>query len=168
MAKPLRDNVGIALFNARGLVLLAHRYKDDGPEIIQKGFEWQMPQGGIHENENPFNAALRELYEETGVSKAAYLGETGWMTYEFPPYHGPSNHRLAPYRGQRQKWYAFRFLGNDDEIDVAIKRTDQPNEFDDWRWEQLAVLPKLVVIYKRRIYKRVAREFSSFARPVIN
>ena len=82
-----RPNVGIALFNAQGLVLIARRFRDDGPEIILPGLEWQMPQGGIDADEDPLAAAKRELYEETGVTHADYLGETSdWMSYDFPPY----------------------------------------------------------------------------------
>lgn len=164
MTKPFRDNVGIALFNASGRVLLARRFADDGPEIIQPGFEWQMPQGGIDEGEEPVAAAKRELFEETGISKAEVLGETDWMTYDFPPYAGPANHRLAKYRGQRQKWFAFRFSGADREIDVTSARGGQQPEFDRWRWERLALLPQLVVPFKRDVYTQVARAFSSFAR----
>ena len=106
--KPLRDNVGIALFNASGRVLIARRFVDDGPEIILKGREWQMPQGGIAPGERPIDAALRELREETAVVSADYLAETEWLDYEFPAYSGPADHRLAKFRGQRQKWFAFR------------------------------------------------------------
>src|ERR1044071_5102837 len=74
--KPYRPNVGIALFNAAGRVLIGHRFKHDGPEIILPGYEWQMPQGGIDPNEDPRPAAMRELYEETGVTSIAYLGES--------------------------------------------------------------------------------------------
>ena len=82
--KPYRANVGIALFNAAGLVLIGHRFRDDGPEIVLPGLEWQMPQGGIDGNEDPRAAMMRELWEETGVRNASYLAETGWLTYEFP------------------------------------------------------------------------------------
>lgn len=164
MTKPFRDNVGIALFNASRQVLLARRFADDGPEIIQPGFEWQMPQGGIDEGEEPVAAAKRELFEETGISKAEILGETDWMTYDFPSYTGPAEHRLAKYRGQRQKWFAFRFSGADREIDVTSARGGQQPEFDRWRWERLALLPQLVVPFKRDVYTQVARAFSSFAR----
>jgi putative (di)nucleoside polyphosphate hydrolase len=163
MAKPLRNNVGITLFNSDGLILLARRFKDDGPEIIQPGFEWQMPQGGIHENEKPHEAALRELYEETGVSTTLYLGETEWLTYEFPPYYGPTDHRLAKFRGQSQKWFAFRFLGCDDEIDVHGVRSGQQPEFDQWRWEKLDLVPDLVVPFKKETYLQVVKAFSGFA-----
>jgi putative (di)nucleoside polyphosphate hydrolase len=160
--KPYRPNVGIALFNAAGRVLIAKRFKDDGPEIVLPGYEWQMPQGGIDPNEDPRPAAQRELYEETGVTSVAYLGETAdWLTYEFPPYDGPP-HRLAKFRGQRQKWFAFRFTGDDREIIVADIRNDQEPEFDEWRWERLERLPELVVPFRREVYAAVAREFAPY------
>ena len=161
--KPYRANVGIALFNRRGRVLIARRFKDDGPEIILPGFEWQMPQGGIDPHEDPRPAAQRELYEETGVTSVEYLGETAaWMTYDFPPYDGPP-HRLSIFRGQRQKWFAFRFLGDEREIVVADTRNDQVPEFDAWRWEPLANVAALVVPFRREIYEAVAKEFARFA-----
>ena len=82
--KPYRLNVGIALFSAQGHVLIGHRFRDDGPEIILPGLEWQMPQGGIDPNEDPRGAMIRELWEETGVRNVSYLAETDWLTYEFP------------------------------------------------------------------------------------
>src|SRR5512138_735989 len=84
--KPYRPNVGIALFNASGAVLIGRRFRDDGPEIILPGLEWQMPQGGVDAGENPRDAVMRELWEETGAVSAEYLGETDWIKYEFPPY----------------------------------------------------------------------------------
>jgi putative (di)nucleoside polyphosphate hydrolase len=161
--KPLRNNVGIALFNASGRVLIARRFQDDGPEIILKGYEWQMPQGGIGPDEQPLDAARRELQEETAVTGASYLAETEWLSYEFPPYSGAADHRLAKFRGQRQKWFAFRFAGADDEINVTISHDNEPPEFDAWRWERLEQLPDLVVPFKREVYRHVARTFSGFA-----
>jgi putative (di)nucleoside polyphosphate hydrolase len=93
--KPYRPNVGIALFNATGEVLIGRRFCDDGPEIVLPGLEWQMPQGGIDADENPRDAVMRELWEETGVANAEYLGETDWIKYDFPSYDGPPTHRLA-------------------------------------------------------------------------
>ena len=159
--KPYRPNVGIALFNRAGQVLIGRRFRDDGPEIILPGLEWQMPQGGIDADENPRDAVMRELWEETGVSRAEHLGETGWMTYEFPPYDGPSTHRLAKFRGQRQKWFALRYTGRDDEIDPLTPRNGQPAEFDAWRWERLDRVADLVVPFRREVYRTVARLFAN-------
>src|SRR5882757_6592059 len=138
--KPYRPNVGIALFNADGRVLIGHRFKGDGPEIILPGLDWQMPQGGVDE------------------------GETDWLTYEFPPYDGPQTHRLAKFRGQRQKWFALRFTGHDDEIDPLTPRNGQPAEFDQWRWERLDRVADLVVPFRREVYRTVAQAFAKFAR----
>jgi putative (di)nucleoside polyphosphate hydrolase len=157
-----RPNVGIALFNAEGLVLTARRFRDDGPEIILPGHEWQMPQGGIDPDEEPLDAAKRELYEETGVTRVAYLGETeNWMSYDFPPYTG-SGGRFTRFRGQRQKWFALRFCGDDNEIDVIAKRTPDEVEFDAWRWERLDRVAALVVPFRRAVYEQIAREFAQF------
>ena len=161
--KPYRPNVGIALFNASGQVLIGRRFRDDGPEIILPGLEWQMPQGGIDPRENPRDAVMRELWEETGVANADYLGETDWLTYEFPSYDGPPSHRLAKFRGQRQKWFAMRFSGSDDEIDPLTPRNDQPAEFDQWRWERLARVADLVVPFRREVYRSVTQSFAKFA-----
>ena len=162
-AKPYRPNVGIALFSVQGRVLIARRFKDDGPEIVLPGLEWQMPQGGIDPNEDPRKAAARELWEETGITSASYLAETDWLTYEFPPYDGPP-HRLAVFRGQRQKWFAFRFTGPESEIVVTDWRNGQEPEFDAWRWERIDRLANIVVPFRRDVYRTVAREFAKFAR----
>jgi putative (di)nucleoside polyphosphate hydrolase len=161
--KPYRPNVGIALFNAAGQVLIGRRFKDDGPEIILPGLEWQMPQGGIDPDEDPRDAVMRELWEETGVRKADYLGETDWLTYEFPLLTVPPAHRLAKFRGQRQKWFALRFTGSDNEIDPLTPRNGQPAEFDRWRWERLDRVAGLVVPFRREVYRTVAQRFAEFA-----
>jgi len=160
--KPYRPNVGIALFNGDGRVLIGRRFRDDGPEIILPGLEWQMPQGGVDEGEDQRAAAFRELWEETSVKNADYLAETGWLTYEFPPYDGPP-HRLAKFRGQRQKWFALRFTGIETEIDPLTPRNDQPAEFDAWRWERLDRVADLVVPFRREVYRAVAESFARFA-----
>jgi putative (di)nucleoside polyphosphate hydrolase len=163
MLKPFRKNAGIALFSMSGQVLLARRIESDGPETIEPGFEWQMPQGGIDLGEEPLAAARRELCEETAVSQADYLGETDWISYDFPPYSGP-DHSLAKYRGQIQKWFAFRFKGVDRDIDVRAAPDGEMSEFDLWRWERLSVAVQLVVPFKRHVYAHVAQSFVAFAR----
>src|SRR5258708_954405 len=143
--KPYRPNAGIALFNGSGLVLIGRRFRDDGPEIILPGLEWQMPQGGIDAGENPRDAVMRELFEETGVVNASYLGETDWLAYDFPPYAGSSFHSPTEFRGQPQKWFALRFAGSDDGIVPLTPRNGQPAEFYAWRWERLDRIADLVV-----------------------
>lgn len=164
MSAPLyRPNVGIALFNGDGRVLIARRLRDDGPEIILPGHEWQMPQGGVDPGEDLLTAARRELWEETAVTSATYLGRlSGWVIYEFPPYDGPP-HRLSPFRGQRQQWLAFRFTGEESEIEVTQTRGGMEPEFSHWRWEAIDRLPELVAPFKRAVYERVAHEFRPFA-----
>ena len=97
------------------------------------------------------------------MTEADYLGETGWLTYEFPPYAGPP-HRFAKFRGQRQKWFALRFTGNERDIDPLTPRNGQPAEFDSWRWERLDCVADLVVQFRRGVYQEVARSFAEFAR----
>jgi putative (di)nucleoside polyphosphate hydrolase len=96
------------------------------------------------------------------VTSAAYLGETDLLTYEFPPFAVPSTHRLAKFRGQRQKWFALRFTGSDDEIDPLTPRNGQPAEFDQWRWERLDRVADLVVPFRREVYRTVAQQFAKF------
>lgn len=165
--RPYRPNIGIALFNPDGLVFMG-RATGSGPEIVLPGFDWQMPQGGIDKGEELERAARRELFEETGVRSADLLMITDeWWAYDFPPYDGPQ-HRLSPFRGQQQRWAAFRFTGDEDEIDIAKLSPggDSIPEFLDWRWMPLADAPALVVPFKRTVYERVAEAFGGFtARP---
>ena len=158
---PYRANVGAVLFDRRGLVLVARRADLANAEGAPGG--WQLPQGGIDADEDPRDAVTRELWEETGAVNAVYLDETDWLTYEFPPYDGPASHRLAKFRGQRQKWFALRFAGSDDEIDPLTPRNGQPAEFDQWRWERLDRVADLVVPFRREVYMAVARAFARFA-----
>ena len=159
---PYRTCVGMMLINAAGQVFIGRRA--GGIEHVDESHVWQMPQGGVDPGEDLRQAAMRELWEETGVKNADYLGETDWLTYEFPPLAVPPSHRLANFRGQRQKWFALRFRGSDDEIDPVTPRNGQPAEFDAWRWERLDRVPDLVVPFRREVYREVAESFARFAR----
>jgi putative (di)nucleoside polyphosphate hydrolase len=145
-----RPCVGVMLLNDRGLAFIGRRIG------MPLGLNpWQMPQGGIDPGESPVDAALRELHEEVGTDKAALLAETrDWLHYDLPPGLVPG-HWAGRYRGQRQKWFALRFTGSDDDIDIA---TAHP-EFDAWRWVEAAQLPDLIVPFKRQVYLAVLQEF---------
>ena len=160
---PYRPCVGIALFNSTGLVWIGNR-SDKEAEGEGEGHWWQMPQGGLDEGENPYEAALRELYEETSVKHVSLLGEApGWLTYDLPPdLVGQS--WGGRYRGQKQKWFALRFEGRESEIDVRHPGGGKYKaEFTTWRWENLARLPELIVPFKRKVYEEVVAAFGSLA-----
>ena len=156
-----RPNVGIMVLSRAGEVWIGRR--TDAPADLEgPGTWWQMPQGGIDASEDPAKAALRELYEETGIRSVRIVGESAdWYTYDFPPEVG---RRLGGrYRGQRQKWFAVRFLGSDAE--VVLARPGHKPEFDTWRWAQLDELADLIVPFKRPVYEQVIREFAPLAVP---
>jgi putative (di)nucleoside polyphosphate hydrolase len=122
---------------------------------------WQMPQGGIDDGEDLRQAALRELEEEIGTSKVKIVGETrDWLTYELPDELLGKALR-GKFRGQRQKWYAMRFLGSDTDINV---HTAHP-EFDSWKWVGIEELLSLIVPFKRDVYREVTRQLGSLAKP---
>ena len=110
-----------------------------------------MPQGGIDADETRAMRSCANSGKRPARSAPSYLGETGWTTYEFPPYDGPATHRLAKFRGQRQKWFALRFTGHDEDIDPLTPRNGQPAEFDSWRWERLDRVADLVVPFRREV-----------------
>ena len=151
-----RPNVGVALFNAEGLVWLGRRVNTPGP------YNWQFPQGGVDAGEDWESAARRELREETGVVSVEPLAATdGWLAYDFPPEHldtRPGRNWL----GQKQKWLALRFTGPESEIDLTAH---PPIEFDAWRWGRLAEVPDLIVPFKRAAYEQVVAAFARFAAP---
>jgi putative (di)nucleoside polyphosphate hydrolase len=150
--RPYRHGVGIMLVNEAGRVLVAQRL--DMPSDA-----WQMPQGGVDQDEDPLAAAWREMREEIGTDKAELAAESRtWLTYDLPP-------ALADqiwsgrYRGQRQKWFAFRFKGVDSDIDIT---TENP-EFSAWKWAQMRELPDLIVPFKRKLYRKLVEEFGHLA-----
>lgn len=157
-ALPLRASAGVLLFNRRGHVWVGKRR----PKWVAEGSAaiWQMPQGGIERFEAPKIAALRELREETGVISVEVVAEhPEWLTYELPP-HLLGVALKGRYRGQRQKWFAMRFLGDDREIDIRPK-DGLKAEFDDWRWVPLTEVPANIVPFKRDVYEQVTGHFAS-------
>ena len=157
---PYRPNVGAALFNRDGLVFVARRANLPNAEGAPGG--WQLPQGGIDPGEDPRTAVLRELAEEIGTGHARVIGEhPEWLCYDLPP-HLVGVAFGGRYRGQRQRWFALRFEGTDDEIRLDL---DPHPEFDAWRWAELAELPGLAVGFKRLIYELLAVSFAPFATP---
>ena len=160
---PYRPCVGLMVLNCAGLVFIGRR--SEGPEHIDETHVWQMPQGGIDRGEDPWPAALRELYEETNIRSVKFLGEIGeWLSYDIPR-DIVSRAWGGKYRGQTQKWYALRFTGDDSEINISSPGSSHDPEFVAWKWETVARLPDLVVPFKRPTYERVVQEFSKFARP---
>ncbi len=158
---PWRANVGIFLVNSGGMVWVG-KSSNSGPEIVEPGREWQMPQGGIDANEDIVTAGKRELFEETGAHSVRLIASSNcWWNYDFPIPSPDSDHKLAPFRGQKQRWLLFRFLGRDDEFDISAIHVDEPAEFTDWRWVDPADLPNLVVAFKREQYQRVVAWVSS-------
>lgn len=161
---PYRPCAGLCVVNRDGLVFIGRR--SEGPEHIDRTHVWQMPQGGIDDGEKPYPAALRELYEETSIKSVELLGEIkGWVAYDIPKAIG-TKAWSGKYRGQKQKWYALRFVGDESEIDIVNPGGGHRPEFIDWRWEPIANLPDLVVPFKRDTYETVVRAFAKFAKPV--
>jgi putative (di)nucleoside polyphosphate hydrolase len=146
-----RRNVGIAVFDRQGRVLLAERHGNPG--------SWQMPQGGLDDGEEAWTAALRELKEEIGTDQVSYLGEIEvWMRYDYPPHYLADNPKRK-YAGQEQKWFAVRLEADDSAIDLAA---GPEIEFARWRWGTLAEAVEGIVDFKRAVYEEMAREFARF------
>jgi putative (di)nucleoside polyphosphate hydrolase len=155
---PYRPNVGAALFDRRGRIFVARRADFPNAEGAPGG--WQLPQGGIDEDEDPRQAILRELGEEIGTEQAEIIGEhPDWLTYDLPP-ELLGRALGGRYRGQRQRWFALRFTGTD--ADIRLDADPHP-EFDAWRWAELAELPSLAVPFKRAIYEVLAVSFARYA-----
>lgn len=150
---PYRKGVGAVIFNDRGLVWIGCRLPKPGQDIADY---WQMPQGGIDDGEDPRLAVIREVAEETGADKVEILDETvGWIDYDLPDdLVGVS--WSGKFRGQRQKWYALKFTGEDNDFDLSAHAKP---EFSDWRWAEFADLPGMIVPFKRALYKEVVAAF---------
>ncbi len=145
-----RPNVGIVLFNRDGRVWYGRRAGASDP------YRWQFPQGGVDPGEDLYDAARRELAEETGVVSTSLLGRTqGWIAYDFPPDRGRKG-----WIGQKQVWFALRFDGDEREINLT---GHHHVEFDAWRWGRLDEATGLIVPFKREAYAAVVRAFETFS-----
>ena len=148
---PLRTGVGVVVLNNNNKVFVGKR--KDNP--IDK---WQMPQGGVNNNENFLNAMKRELDEETSIKNIKILKELdGWYEYELP------KNLLGiiwkgKFRGQKQKWFIVRFLGNDSEINIQTKKP----EFIEWKWIEMNELPSVIVDFKKDVYIKLLAELKKF------
>ncbi|WEZ81957.1 RNA pyrophosphohydrolase [Rhizobium sp. 32-5/1] len=156
---PYRPCVGVMVLNRDGLVWAGRRIPIVNSEYDGSAQLWQMPQGGIDKGEDPLKAAYRELYEETGMQTVSLLAEThGWINYDLPP-------RLigiglkGKYRGQTQRWYAFRFEGEETEIAINPPPGGHDPEFDEWAWKPMRELAGLIVPFKRKVYEEVVAAF---------
>lgn len=161
---PYRPCAGVTLFNRQGLVFVGKR-KDGPNEAEGVGKWWQMPQGGIDGDEDVVAAARREMFEETNVTSAMHLGTTeDWIEYDLPAELVGKAWR-GRYRGQRMRFVAFLFEGQESEIDVLNPGGGVKPEFVEWRWERIERLPELIIPFKRKVYEAVVAEFSRFAVP---
>lgn len=159
---PYRPCVGVMLLNADGRVFVGARA--GGNEAMRLEKVWQMPQGGIDAGEDPLSAARRELYEETGIRSAELLFEApNWITYDLPP-ELVGKAWKGKWRGQTQRWFAFRFTGVESEINLDVAGSGDP-EFLEWRWMAMSELVDMVVPFKRAAYVEVVAAFRHLSTP---
>ena len=146
---PLRLGVGVVLLNSNNKVFVGKRI--DNPVNF-----WQMPQGGVDDNENLLYAANRELKEETGVKSTKLIKEIdNWLTYELPK-NLLGKIWKGKYRGQKQKWFIMRFVGDEKEINIRTKNA----EFKEWKWININQLLNVVVKFKHDVYKTIVKELN--------
>ena len=147
---PLRIGVGIVLLNQENKVFVGKRI--DNPENY-----WQMPQGGINDNEDFFDAAKRELEEETSIKNIKLIKEiNGWLAYDLPASLLGKIWK-GKYKGQKQKWFIMKFVGKEEEININTKNP----EFLDWKWLEINKLPDVAVNFKKNIYNEIKKELLS-------
>lgn len=160
---PYRPCVGIMVLNAEGKVWAGRRIVEPNGEMQGATQLWQMPQGGIDAGEDAANAALRELYEETGMRTVSLLAEApDWINYDLPE-HLVGIALQGKYRGQTQRWFAYRFDGNESEIAINPPPGGHEAEFDMWAWKPMLELPELIVPFKRGVYDQVIAAFRHLA-----
>ena len=148
---PMRNGVGVIVLNNENKVFVGKR-KDNPVD------KWQMPQGGVNEGEDLTSAMKRELNEETGIQNIKILNEIdGWFEYELPNYLLGKIWR-GKFRGQKQKWFITKFLGNDSEINLNTKHP----EFIDWKWIDPKKLPEVIVNFKKKLYINLLKEINTF------
>ena len=164
LSLPYRPCVGQMVINRDGLVWIGCR-ADAKNDAEGRGAWWQMPQGGIDDGEDPAAAAIRELYEETNIRSVSLIAEhPRWVNYDLPP-DLIGKAWGGRYRGQKQKWFAFRFTGDDSEISI-LPPPGHDTEFVAWRWAGVDELLDLIVPFKRDVYREVLRDFAKLAQPL--
>jgi putative (di)nucleoside polyphosphate hydrolase len=155
---PYRACVGIMLINHQGLVFIGQR--KGGAEHVDHLHSWQMPQGGIEDGEDPLDAAKRELYEETNVSSITVLKQASKPYHYDIPEHILKENWSGRYKGQIQTWFALRFDGQEQEINIhSPAHGAHKPEFINYRWETCEALPSLIIPFKRPVYEAVVQEF---------
>ena len=146
---PLRLGVGIVVLNSHNQIFVGKR--KDNPTNF-----WQMPQGGVDENEDYLTAMKRELYEETSIKSIKIIKELNeWLTYDLPP-DLLGKIWKGKYRGQKQRWFFVKFLGDENEININTKNP----EFIEWKWLNMKDLPEVIVPFKKNIYKKILEELN--------